>query len=265
MSKILLIEDSSRTIALFEKCLSSEGYDILTAQNGQDGIQSVHRHQPDLIICDIAMPQCNGFEVLSSLRQDPMTAMIPFIFLSARSARADVRYGMDLGADDYLTKPCSIDELLRAVSSRLNRQKTFQQWCITVCQNDPSGGLNTFEDQDSITPDSIFPSIPKLRKIFDFIEEKFRQPITLADIARATNYSPAYMTHLVKLQTKRSVHCWIIERRMLEARKLLLEDHLTVKEIALQIGYSDPSYFMRQFKQHHKISAKAWQKKHLQD
>ena len=264
MSKILLIDDSLRATTLFEKRLRSEGYSILTAQNGQDGIRFVHRHQPDLIICDVAIPQGGGFEVLAYLRQNPLTAVIPFIFLSDRSARSDVRHGMELGADDYLTKPCSMDELLRAVSSRLNRQKTFQQWCSTVCQRQQSGDLQTLQYQESPTQNSIFPNIPKLRKIFNFIEENFRETITLADIARATNYSPAYMTHLVKLKTERSVHCWIIERRMLEARKLLLEDNLTVKEIGLEIGYSDSSYFMRQFKQHHKVSAKAWQKKHLQ-
>ena len=110
---------------------------------------------------------------------------------------------------------------------------------------------------------AIFPQEPKLEPIFAFIEANFHKPITLADVAQATNYSPAYMTHLVKRQTQLSVYCWIVRRRMLEARKLLLEGSLTVKEIASSIGYKDPGYFTQQFRQYHQMPPTAWRKHNL--
>lgn len=258
MSKILLIEDSPRTSSLFAKCLRSEGYHTLAALNGLEGVRLIASEQPDLVICDVLMPQLDGYAVLSRLRSDPATAVTPFIFLTARCARAEIRYGMELGADDYLTKPCSFDEILKAVSTRLDKQKSLRQWYSTECQILQPDLRAQGESQSSPEPASIFPTLPKLEKIFTYIEAHFCQPITLDDVAQATNYSPAYMTHLVKRKTQRSVYCWILERRMVEARKLLLEDRLSVKEVALQIGYSDPGYFTRQFKQYHQVSPKTW-------
>lgn len=262
MSKILLIEDSPRSSSLFTKCLRSEGYHTLAALNGQEGIRLIQSELPDLVICDVTMPQLDGYAVLSSLRADPATAVTPFIFLTARCARDEVRHGMELGADDYLTKPCSVDEILTAVSTRLNKQTSLKQWCSAECQL-LQPHLPSLAESQPLETASIFPKLPKLEKIFTYIEANFCQQITLDDVAQATNYSPAYMTHLVKRKTQRSVYCWILERRMVEARKLLLEDQLTVKEVALQIGYSDPGYFTRQFKQYHQISPKTWRQRNI--
>jgi DNA-binding response OmpR family regulator len=83
--------------------------------------------EPDVIICDIMMPDMDGYEVLKVLRQEPSTIMIPFIFLTAKTERADMRQGMNLGADDYLTKPFEIDELLEAIAIRLKRQELLEK------------------------------------------------------------------------------------------------------------------------------------------
>src|SRR5438045_3390433 len=115
-NKILVIEDDNITRDLYLKGLKAKGFDTISADNGLAGIQQAQECIPNLVICDIAMPDMDGYSVLNTLRQDPLTAIIPFIFLTGSSSKADVRKAMELGADDYLTKPSTLDELLRAIA-----------------------------------------------------------------------------------------------------------------------------------------------------
>lgn len=124
---ILVIEDEPIVRANILALLRAEGFHTIGAENGQIGVQLAQDHLPDLIICDVMMPELDGFDVLQILRQTVTTKMIPFIFLSARSERHDVRQGMSLGADDYLTKPFTRAELLQAITVRLNRQADITQ------------------------------------------------------------------------------------------------------------------------------------------
>lgn len=127
MTKILVIEDDATVRTLILKLLKAEGFEVISGENGRTGIQMAQAHEPDLIICDVMMPELNGYEVLEQLRQNSATARIPFVFLSAKADRTDLRQGMDLGADDYLTKPFRRAELLGAISARLNKQATITQ------------------------------------------------------------------------------------------------------------------------------------------
>ena len=103
--------------------LAEEGYEIYYAENGKGGISQAKTLLPDLIISDILMPDINGYTVFSELQKDIATCGIPFVFLSARAETNDIRYGMDLGVDDYLTKPYKADDLISAVRSRLSKRK----------------------------------------------------------------------------------------------------------------------------------------------
>ncbi|WP_218081959.1 hybrid sensor histidine kinase/response regulator [Anthocerotibacter panamensis] len=123
MKKILVIEDSATIRENIRALLGYEGYTTLGASNGLDGLTLAQKEQPDLIICDIMMPRLDGYETLAALRRDPATASIPLIFLTAKGERADLRLGMELGADDYLPKPFTSTELLAAVTTRLGRQE----------------------------------------------------------------------------------------------------------------------------------------------
>lgn len=127
MTQILVIEDDPNVRTLILKLLQAEGFDALSAEDGRTGLRLARVHEPDLIICDIMMPEFDGYEVLSQLRQNAATATIPFIFLSAKSERTDLRQGMELGADDYLTKPFKRAELLGAISARLTKQAALTQ------------------------------------------------------------------------------------------------------------------------------------------
>lgn len=127
MPKILVIEDERAIRFNLIKLLSAEGFQAVSADNGNSGVDLARREKPDVIICDILMPNLDGYGVLKVLQQDPVTATIPFIFLTAKTDRADWRQAMTLGADDYLTKPFTRAELLEAITSRLQRQASLTQ------------------------------------------------------------------------------------------------------------------------------------------
>ena len=127
MITLLIIEDERPLLEEVSALLSFEDFDVLTADNGWSGIQLAQDRQPDLIICDITMDGMDGYEVLSELRKSPQTLAIPFMFLTARSDKSFMRYGMELGADDYLTKPFTREELLAAIEARVARHTSLAE------------------------------------------------------------------------------------------------------------------------------------------
>lgn len=127
MSKILVIEDEFLIRENLLERLGAEGFDTLGAENGSDGIKLAIADKPDLIICDVMMPEVDGYQVLKTLRQNPNTAAVPFIFLTAKADKAALRQGMELGADDYLTKPFTKTELLGAIATRLEKHAIVAQ------------------------------------------------------------------------------------------------------------------------------------------
>lgn len=127
MATILVIEDEETIRENLIELLEVEDFETLGAENGRQGVQLAKAQLPDLILCDVMMPELDGRGVLKALRSEPMTATIPFIFLTAKADRVDIREGMELGADDYLTKPCTSDELLRAINTRLQKHQVIRQ------------------------------------------------------------------------------------------------------------------------------------------
>src|SRR6266567_71185 len=106
--------------------LEMEGFAVLSAEHGRRGIELARNHTPDLILCDVMMPDVDGYAVLQALRAHPDTATIPFIFLTAKGEKVDQRVGMNLGADDYLVKPVAKEDVLAAIAARLQRQKQHE-------------------------------------------------------------------------------------------------------------------------------------------
>ncbi|HEY9873165.1 MAG TPA: hybrid sensor histidine kinase/response regulator [Candidatus Obscuribacterales bacterium] len=123
MTKILVIEDEQPLREDILETLECLYFDAIGAENGAVGVQLAQLHKPDLILCDIMMPELDGYGVFSTLRQNPGTATIPFIFLSAKADKTDLRQGMNLGADDYLTKPFTIAELRDAISTQIQKRE----------------------------------------------------------------------------------------------------------------------------------------------
>lgn len=122
LKKILVIEDEPLMRRNLVAALQSEGFTVVEAADGGQGIELARTETPDLIVCDVGMPGKDGYEVLQAVRADPAIRGIPFIFLTGKGERTDVRAGMNLGADDYLPKPVGREELLAAIRARLQRQ-----------------------------------------------------------------------------------------------------------------------------------------------
>ncbi len=256
MKKILVIEDNLPTRNLFLECLKAKGFYASGAENGIVALQRVKEKLPDLIVCEIALPMLDGYSVLAKLRSDPITSVIPLIFVTNKTSRTDFRKAMELGADDFLTKPCTLKELMAAIAAQLKKRTTLHRWYKDESvpteqpQNNNTVSLNTTH--------SIFPDCSQMSKVFRFIEDNYHQQITLCDVAQAVGYSPAYLTNLMRQQTGKSVHRWLVERRMAQAIALLLKTDKTVSQIAETVGYQDVCHFSRYFRQFYGTSPQAW-------
>jgi CRP/FNR family transcriptional regulator, polysaccharide utilization system transcription regulator len=139
MKKILLIEDNTDIRETTAEILQLARYNVITAANGKEGVKLAQSELPDLIVCDIMMPELDGYGVLHMLGKAAATSSIPFIFLSAKTEKADMRKGMSLGADDYLTKPFENTELLNAIEARLKKSEQYRSDF-----NPTADGLNEF-------------------------------------------------------------------------------------------------------------------------
>ncbi len=144
MKKVLLIEDDKDVRENTADILELANYQVVTAENGFCGVQKAKQHVPDIVVCDIMMPRMDGYEVLEVLQENNNTAGIPFIFLTAKTSRSDMRFGMNLGADDYVTKPFEEKELLEAIECRLKKNEFLKKEIIKNIK-----GITTFLEEAS--------------------------------------------------------------------------------------------------------------------
>src|SRR5208283_2292600 len=126
MNKILVIDDEEWLREMIYLALKQKGFEVIEAVNGADGIEKARKELPDLILCDVNMEKVNGYMTLSSLRNETATASIPFILMTGLADNAGMRHGMELGADDYLPKPFTIDALYAAVEARLKKAQAVR-------------------------------------------------------------------------------------------------------------------------------------------
>ena len=260
MSKILVIEDEARTRNMFRDCLEAEGFETLGAEDGLAGIGLARQHLPNLVLCDVIMPKLDGYGVLNELRQATTTAAIPFIFITAKTEKLDRRRGMSLGADDYISKPSTVEELIEAVSTRLRRHELLHQHYSSDPQSSKTSSAPVASNRET---NLLFPNVPEFNEVFEFIEANYNKGITLCDVAKAVGYSAAYLTNRVKQETGRTVNRWIIERRVAQALFLLDSTKQSVEEIAMAVGYQNTCHFFRQFRQYKGTTPQAWRKKNF--
>jgi two-component system, sensor histidine kinase and response regulator len=192
MPKILVIEDEHSLRKDIMEMLSFEGYSLLGAENGVVGIQEARKHLPDLIICDIMMPELDGYDVLNELRSDTQTAAIPFIFLTARTDKIDRRHGMEQGADDYLTKPFSVGDLLKTISARLKRRVDIQR-VSEQRMEELRGNIILSMPHELRTPLTIILGFSDL--LLGEEDPKLEQ---IRDMARHINKAAARLYHLIE-------------------------------------------------------------------
>jgi DNA-binding response OmpR family regulator len=159
MEKILVIEDEPAMRKMTAQALRFEGFDVLEAPDGKSGVATALRSVPDLVVCDVMMPDMDGFGVIHALRSDSRTALTPFIFLTAMAANGDLRHGMTEGADDYLTKPFQIEDLIGSVRRRLEKRKRqieegerkAEEVSLAVAASVPQEILETLDQITNVT------------------------------------------------------------------------------------------------------------------
>ncbi len=193
MSKILVIEDEVAVRENIIELLSEEGYEAIGAQDGDEGVRLVWKEMPDLIICDILMPNLDGYGVLAKISQDVRLTSIPFLFLTARIGRDDLRKGMGLGADDYITKPFTRSELLQAIATRLGRMQkleSFAQRKLIELRKQ----ITTKLPHELLTPLSITLGYSELLR--DQIEELSRDEVR--GLAQDIHHATQRLIHLVE-------------------------------------------------------------------
>jgi DNA-binding NarL/FixJ family response regulator len=130
MKKILVVEDETNIRNNIAEILTLSGYDVCTAENGADALNALDSRVPSLIISDILMPHMNGYELLAELQKSEQMRDIPFLFLSAKTDQKEIREGMNLGADDYLTKPVKAQDLIHAIEARMERRRVIRDAMI---------------------------------------------------------------------------------------------------------------------------------------
>lgn len=186
MKQILLIEDNNEVRENTAEILELANYKVLQAENGKIGVELANAHKPDLIICDVMMPVLDGYGVIHLLSKNKDTASIPFIFLTAKTERNDFRKGMDMGADDYITKPFDDVELLKAVESRLKKTEILKAEFSKNME-----GIHKFFDEAG--------SLEELKKLS---KERKTKTVSKKEIIFNEGNLPNYLFYLIKGKVK---------------------------------------------------------------
>lgn len=168
MKTILVIEDNEDIRENVTEILTLSDYNVISAANGKEGIETAQKHKPDLIICDIMMPGVDGYGVLHVLHKDPQTQNIPFIFLTSKSERSDFRAAMEMGADDYITKPFAGNELLNAIESRLKKSEVIMKNLSADLEglNELRAAINNNKTLEDLTEQSTVNDYKKRQVIY---------------------------------------------------------------------------------------------------
>lgn len=275
MKKVLLIEDDHSLRENTAEILELSGYKVVMASNGRIGVELAKTNVPDIIVCDIMMPELDGYGVLKELSTSAHTKHVPFIFLSAKTERSEIRKGMDMGADDYLTKPFEEEELLNALESRLAKVELLSRNAITLEQEDDSSNMqmrtlnelkNFFDDngiiecfqkgeeifREGIRSNTIYLLIKGVVKCYK-MDEDGKELITA--LYRADDFLgfTSFMDNSPYQETATAVEYTEVagisklalrdilqknQRISLELMKLLSENITNIKEQLLQMAYS---------------------------
>lgn len=202
MKRILLIEDNNDVRENTAEILELAGYDVATAEDGKVGVAKASEAEFDLIICDIMMPELDGYGVLHILNKNPKTSAIPFIFLTAKAEKSDFRKGMNMGADDYLTKPFEETDLLDAIELRLKKSETMRAPKNIEDESEVRRFISEVEKELSIE-DLINERNTKVFKKKDTVYREGEYPHALhylksgkVKLAKSSDYGKEFITHL---------------------------------------------------------------------
>ncbi len=233
--ELLIIEDNEDIIT-YIKSIVKENHLVHTALNGRAGIEKALEIIPDIIICDVMMPEKNGYEVCQTLKQDERTSHIPIILLTARSTQSDKVEGLKYGADAYLTKPFDKEELLIRLKKLVESRQKLQQYY--------AGAVGESLETET-SADDVF--LQKLREQIQLClsDEEFG----VLELSKAAGMSQMQIYRKLKALTGKTPSQFIRSYRLEKGLELIQEGELNISEVAYKTGFTDPSYFSRVFKQ----------------
>lgn len=255
--RILVVEDDEDLRLTIYDWLVLRGYAVMAAGDGLEALELIARQAFDVVLTDLKMPRCDGLHLLSAVKA--RDARVQVIFLTGEASMDDAIAALREGRSfDFLQKPLHdyrrLDEVIaRALAHRAQLLGVSGDAKEAVL---PRRGL----------PDSLVEAIadePALMRAFHFIEAHLREPLGLREVAAATEYSPSYLTNRMRLKTGKTVQQWILELKMSEAKHLLSSTDWSVQRIAATLGYQDPNYFHRKFRQVFAMSPQSWRQEDM--
>ena len=235
--KILVIEDNDDMQDFIAQLLQEKQYDVYRAENGQVGVELALEVMPDLIISDVMMPVMDGYQVVQTLKNNTVTDHIPIMMLTAKASFDSMLNGLQLGADDYISKPFKSGELLLRISNALDRQEKLRQ---------------KFSGHPSSYNNIVKPEI--IRKIEDVVTNDLLTHISVEELAEQCAMSRSQLHRKIKSLTGLSTTELITKIRLDLAIKDIQTTSMTVSEVAYKYGYSDPAYFSRLFKKQFNVT-----------
>ena len=231
--RILIVEDDEALKESISDMLEIKGYDVSTAQNGLLGINAVKEKKPDLIISDVMMPEMDGFEMLKEIKMNPDMDLIPIIMLTAKVELESKLKGLELGADDYLTKPFEFRELNLKIHNLLQSREKLVRKIVTTPQKFVVA-----------SQDDIF-----LNKLNLLLNEQLNNPKLLTEsIASQLNMSLSTFNRRLQKITGKSPNQYLKEFRLNRAKEMIQLNYGNISEIANKTGYSSIAYFSSSYK-----------------
>lgn len=247
---LLLIVDDNEDFRDFIKSLFIQSYRIITASDGEEASQVILDQLPDIILCDVMMPKMDGYELCRIVKRDIRTSHIPIILLTAKSSEENQYSGIEAGADDYISKPFNIDMLTLKISKIIERQKRNQHNFKKKIEITPS-------EIEIMTMDEKF-----VKKAISIVEKNIgNADFLVEDLCREMAMSRVYFYKKILALTDKSPSEFIRFIRLKRAANLLEKSQLFVNEVAFQVGFNDPKYFRKYFKEEFGVTPNEYKKR----
>lgn len=248
----VLIVDDSDDIRLYIIASLSDTFNFIEAKDGSEGIIMSKKHGPDIIICDIMMPNMDGYEFCQKIKSDVETSHIPVIMLTSKSGTSDMKMGLDLGADDFIRKPFNISVLESRINNLIKSRNELRDRYSKEIVVKPTDIVITSTDEKF------------LNKAIKIVEDHISDPSYDIDtFSRDMAMSQSTLYRKLKSLTGESTNNFIKNLRLNRAASLLAQNEISVSEIANMVGFDDPAYFSKSFKQKFGLSPSDFSRKHL--
>lgn len=244
--RILIADDNSDIRAYISDCLRGE-YEIAEAENGAVALAKAVEWHPDLVVCDIIMPEMDGLELLRRLKSKPETSRIPVILLTARTSVEQTREGLRAGADDYVTKPFDIRLLKTRIDSLIESRVHLKEMFLKEFSVELSDGEMNHTDRYFLS------------RAYDYVKDHLSdENLSIEGFGRSMHLSRTQLYRKIKSMTGLSPSAFVCELRLKIAASLLSETNLNISEVAYKVGFSSPSYFTTSFRRLYGMSPKEY-------